>query len=87
MMSSDEARVTLEPGQRVSRVYPYGGTGTFDPARCSPDTCGSYQVSAGTLAVRWDSGRMDTRRRTLFAASAGDPIGMISVEGEVYARS
>jgi hypothetical protein len=155
------------PGRRVSRVYPFGGTGTFDPARCSPDTCGNYQVSAGNLAVRWDSGRTDqwafastadgvtldgtlfrparavapaslagrwadagdggsnvytfdtsgrfsfgvgdrgltgtyqvqglaliltfadgdTRRRTLFAAGAGDPIGMISVEGEVYTRS
>ena len=25
------------PGQRVSRVYPFGGTGTFDPSRCGPD--------------------------------------------------
>jgi hypothetical protein len=154
------------PGQRVSRVYPYGGTGTFDPSRCSPDTCGSYQIGAGKLAVRWDSGRMDqwafaptadgitldgtlfrsvrvmtaaslagrwadagdggsnvyefhsngrfsfgvgdrgltgtyrvqgltliltfadgdTSARTLFAVSAGEPVGMISVEGEVYAR-
>jgi hypothetical protein len=154
------------PGQRVSRVYPYGGTEAFDPSRCGPDTCGSYQIGSGKLAVRWDGGRMDewtfaatadgvtldgtlfraaramtpaalvgrwsdagnggsnvytfdaagrfsfgtgdrslpgtyrlqglsliltfadgdVRRRTIFAASAGDPVGMISVEGEVYAR-
>jgi len=154
------------PGSRVSRVYPYGGTGTFDPSRCSPDTCGAYQIGAGKLTVRWDGGRVDqwayaatsegisldgtlfrparamtavslvgrwgeagdgganvyafdgsgrfsfgvgdrgltgtyrvqglavtltfadgdVRRRTLFAASAGDPVGMISVDGDVYAR-
>ena len=28
----------------------------------------------------------DTRRRTLFVASAGEPVGLISVEGEVYTR-
>jgi hypothetical protein len=152
------------PGQRVSRVYPYRGV--FDPARCGPDTCGSYQIAGSQLAVRWDGGRVlqwafaaspdgisldgavyrparamsgaalvgrwaeagdggsnvytfdgagrftfgtgqrglpgayrlqgfaltltfadgDVRRRTLFATSAGEPVGTISVEGEVYAR-
>jgi hypothetical protein len=154
------------PGNRVSRVYPYGGTGLFDPSRCSADTCGSYQIRGAQLSVRWDGGRVDQwtfaasaegirldgrlyrparamtaaslvgrwsdagnggsniytfdangrfsfgtsaralpgtykvqgltltlnfadgdmRRRTLFAASAGEPVGMISVESEVYAR-
>jgi hypothetical protein len=153
------------PGQRVSRVYPYGGA--FDPTRCGPDTCGSYQIAVAQLAVRWDGGRVlqwafaagadgisldgavyrparpmtgaalvgrwadagdggsnvytfdgaarftfgtgqrglpgayqlqgfaltltfadgDVRRRTLFAASAGEPVGTISVEGEVYTRT
>jgi hypothetical protein len=152
------------PGQRVSRVYPYGGA--FDPSRCGPDTCGSYQIAASQLAVRFDGGRVlrwtfaanadgisldgaayrpadvmteaalvgrwadagdggsnvyafdgdrrfsfgtgqggltgtyqvqgfaltltfadgDVRRRTLFAASTGGPVGMISVDGEGYAR-
>jgi hypothetical protein len=154
------------PGNRVSRVYPYGGTGLFDASRCSGDTCGSYQIKGAQFAVRWDGGRVDqwtyaasaegirldgrlyrparamtaaslagrwsdagyggsniytfdgngrftfgtsaralpgtyqvqgltlalkfadgdARRRTLFAASAGEPVGMISVESEVYAR-
>ena len=154
------------PGQRVSRVHPFGGVGAFDPSRCNPDTCGTYQIGAGQLTVRWDGGLVhqwafaasasgisldgalyrparvmtaaaligqwvspgdggsnvytfdgngrfrfgtgqggltgtyraqgfalsltfsdgDVRRRTLFAASAGEPVGMISVEGEVYAR-
>jgi hypothetical protein len=152
------------PLQRVSRVYPYGAV--FDPARCSGDTCGSYQIAGVQLAVRWDGGRVlqwavaataegitldgalyrparpmtgaalvgrwvdgagsnvyvfdangrfsfgalggggltgtyqlrgfaltltfadgDTRRRTLFVASAGEPVGLISVEGEVYSRN
>src|SRR5262245_12026846 len=30
------------PGQRVSRVYPFGSV--FDPSRCSADTCGSFWV-------------------------------------------
>lgn len=155
------------PGNRVSRFYPYGGTGLFDPSRCSADTCGSYQIRGGQLSVRMDSGNVfqwtfaasaegirldgdlyrparpmtaaslvgqwtdeggatganiytfdgkgrfsfgtrhhalagtyhvqglaltlnfadgDVRRRTLFALSAGTPVGMISVESEVYAR-
>jgi hypothetical protein len=152
------------PGQRVSRVYPYGGTGAFDPSGCSGDTCGSYEISGGKLIVRWDGGRVmgwtfaasaeginldgvlyrparpmseaalagrwaddsasnvytfdsngvftfgadqgglggtyraqgftltltfadgGVRHRTMFAASATEPAGMISVEGEVYAR-
>ena len=155
------------PGNRISRFYPSGGTGLFDPSRCNPDTCGSYQLGAGQLSVRWDDGRADqwtfaanaegisldgrlhrpartmtaasligrwsnagyggsniytfgdggqfgfgtsssaltgtygvqgltltlnfsdgdVRRRTLFAASATDPAGMISVDAEVYSRN
>jgi hypothetical protein len=155
------------PGNRVSRVYPFGGTGLFDSSRCSDDTCGSYQLGAGQLVVRWDGGRVDqwafaatgegirldgglyrparamtaaslvgrwsdagysgsniytfdgngqfsfgtsgdaltgsyrlqgftltlhfadgdVRQRTLFAASAGEPVTMISVELDVYARN
>ncbi|HJQ57737.1 MAG TPA: hypothetical protein VJ890_12560 [Vineibacter sp.] len=148
------------PGNRVSRVYPYGGTGLFDPGRCSDDTCGDYQIEGARLSVRWDGGRVDqwtfaasaegisldgrlfrparamtaesligrwsdtssnvytfngngqfsfggssgayrvhdwtltltfadgdVRQRTLFAASASEPAGMISVESEVYSRS
>jgi hypothetical protein len=155
------------PGNRVSRVYPFGGTGLFDASRCSGDTCGTYQLGGGQLAVRWDGGRVDrwtfaatgedialdgrlyrparamtaaslvgrwsdagdagsniytfdghgrfsfgtssgaltgsyrlqgfaltlhfadceVRQRTLFAASAGEPVTMISVEGDVYARN
>jgi hypothetical protein len=162
----DTATWLFLPGNRVSRVYPFGGTGLFDASRCNDDTCGSYQLGAGQLAVRWDGGRVDqwtfaatgegirldgalyrparamtaaslvgrwsdagysgsniytfdgngrfsfgtssdaltgsyrlqgfaltlhfadgdVRQRTLFAASAGEPVTMISVEGDIYAR-
>jgi len=151
------------PGQRVSRVYPFGGTGAFDPSRCSGDTCGNCEIGGGKFVVAFDGGRTldwtfaanaegisldgqlfrpartmsgaalpgrwaedsgnvytfdsngafsfgtdhkalpgtyrlqgfalsltfadgEVRRRTIFAASATEPVGMISVEGEVYSR-
>jgi len=40
-------------------VFPFGGGDTFDASRCSPDTCGTYELAPGTLAVRWDGGRTD----------------------------
>lgn len=56
------------PGNRFARTFPFGGGATFDPAaRCNPDTCGSYQIEAGTLTVRWDNGRVD---RWAFATNA-----------------
>lgn len=55
------------PGKRVARTFPYGGGDTFDPSRCLPDTCGSYQIEAGALSVRWDNGRED---RWAYAATA-----------------
>ncbi|HEX4985072.1 MAG TPA: hypothetical protein VFV71_03260 [Burkholderiales bacterium] len=55
------------PGNRAARVFPYGGGDSFDaPARCLPDTCGSYRIEGGTLSVRWDNGRTD---RWAFAAT------------------
>jgi hypothetical protein len=65
------------PGNRASRVYPYGGTGLFDPSRCSGDTCGGYQIGGAQLSVRWDGGRVD---QWTFAASAEG----ISLDGRLY---
>ena len=146
------------PGNRISRAYLSGG-GTFDPSRCSPDTCGTCAFSAGQITVRWDGGNVDqwpfglsadgirlnnltfrparpmtaaslvgkwsganlnaytfepngrfnfsglggtyrvdgltliltfddgdVRHRTLYGASPAEPVGMISVDREAYAR-
>ena len=53
-----ETRLFFE-GNRIARVFPFGGAETFDAARCSPDTCGTYELQARTLTVRWDGGRSD----------------------------
>ncbi len=53
-----ETRLFLE-GKRIARVFPFGGGDVFDPARCSPDTCGTYELEARTFSVRWDGGRID----------------------------
>lgn len=65
------------PDNRISRVYPYGGTGLFDPAHCSNDTCGRYEIGGAQLAVHWDGGRTD--RWALAAAAEG-----ISLDGTLY---
>jgi hypothetical protein len=53
-----ETRLFLD-GNRIARVFPFGGAETFASARCSPDTCGTYELEARTLRVRWDGGRID----------------------------
>lgn len=63
------------PGDRVSRVYPFGGA--FDSARCGPDTCGRYQMAAGQLTVRWDGGRV--LQWTFAATTSG-----ITLDGDLY---
>lgn len=48
-------------GNRIARTFPFGG-GVFDPSRCNPDMCGSYQPGAGEITVRWDDGQVDRWR-------------------------
>lgn len=49
-------------GGRIARTFPFGGGGGFDPSRCNPDMCGSYQHGAGEITVRWDDGWVDRWR-------------------------
>ncbi len=65
------------PGNRITRTFPYGGGDTFDRSRCNPDTCGSYQLEAGALSVRWDNGQVD---RWAYAAT---PEG-ITLDGTLF---
>lgn len=44
------------PNGRVSRFHPMGGSGLFEPSRCNPDTCGSFEARGGELVMRWDNG-------------------------------
>lgn len=58
--------IAFLPSNRVTRTYPFGGAESFDQARCNPDMCGTYQVSADAIAIRWDNGQSTswTYRRT-----------------------
>lgn len=72
-----ETRLFL-PGNRIARVFPFGGGDTFDPAaRCLPDTCGSYQLDGGALSVRWDNGQVD---RWAFAVAGNE----ITLDGTTF---
>jgi hypothetical protein len=58
-------------GNRVGRVYPFGGSGALDASRCNPDTCGYREIGGGKLTVRWDGGRVD---QWTFATAGGSII-------------
>lgn len=65
------------PSKRVLRIEPVGGGDMIDLGRCSPDTCGGYQIEGPWLTVRWDNG--DTRR--LSYARSGDGF---TLDGETF---
>ncbi len=65
------------PGNRITRTFPHGGGDKFDASRCLPDTCGSYQMEAGAMTVRWDNGQVD---RWPYAAT---PEG-INLDGKLF---
>jgi hypothetical protein len=69
-------RIFLD-GQRVARMYPFGGGNTVDLARCNSDTCGSYRVEDAWLTVRWDNG--DTQRLSFQRSGDG-----FTLDGETY---
>ena len=80
--TSGGARLELETrtflaGNRFTRMFPYEGGDSFDTARCIPDSCGTYELSADVLIVHWDDGRID---RWPFAAT---PEG-VTLDGTLF---
>jgi hypothetical protein len=73
-----------DAGNGGSNIYTFDGNGRFSFGTSARALPGTYKVQGLTLTLNFADG--DVRRRTLFAASAEKPVGMISVEGEVYAR-
>ena len=66
-------------------VYTFDAQGRFSfGAGSAPGLGGTYRVQGFTLTLTFDDG--DLRHRTLFGASPSDPIGIISVDREAYAR-
>lgn len=74
-----------DTGNPFSNVYKFerGGTFTFGTGQ-KPGAPGRYRVQGLTLVLTFSDG--SESRRTLFVAGKGEPIGLISVEGEVYKR-
>lgn len=62
-------------------VYTFDANGRFSFSGLG----GTYRVQGLTLTLTFDDG--DMRHRTLYGASAGEPVGMISVDREAYARN
>jgi hypothetical protein len=67
-----------------SNIYTFDGNGRFSFGTSSSALPGTHQVQGLTLTLKFANG--DVRRRTLFALSAGTPVGLISVDSDVYAR-
>jgi hypothetical protein len=73
-----------DAGDGDSKVYTFDGNGRFSFGLDDRGLVGTYRAQALTPTLTFADG--DVRRRTLFRASAGEPVDIISVESEVYAR-
>ena len=74
-----------DAGYSGSNIYTFDGNGQFSFGTSGGALTGSYRLQGFALTLHFADG--DVRQRTLFAASAGEPVTMISVEGDVYARN
>jgi hypothetical protein len=67
-------------------LYTFDANGRFSfGAGSTPGLGGTYLIQGFALTLTFDDG--DMRPRTLFSASPSEPIGMISVDREAYARN
>ena len=73
-------------GDASSNIYTFDANGRFNfGTGSSLGLGGAYRVQGFTLILSFSDG--DVRRRALFGTSAtGEPLGMISVDREVFAR-
>jgi len=65
-------------------VYTFDSKGAFSFGTDHKALTGTYRLQGFALILTFADG--EVRRRTIFAASATEPVGMISVEGEVMSR-
>lgn len=61
-------------------VYTFAANGTFSFGGLP----GRYAVAGLALSLAFQDG--STRTRTLFAAGGGEPVGMLSIDGDAYVR-
>lgn len=67
-----------------NNVYVFDGSGRFSFGAGGRGLTGTYKLQGFALTLAFADG--DVRRRTLFGASAREPVELISVEGELYTR-
>ena len=67
-----------------ANVYRFERDGSFSFGSGQTRVGGRYRVQGITLVLNFTDG--SETRRTLFAASASAPVGLISVDGDVYSR-
>lgn len=65
-------------------VYRFAPDGTFTFGTSAGGLGGRYRVDGLSLVLSFADGTQ--QRRALFAASPGDPPGLVCIEGEVFAR-
>jgi hypothetical protein len=73
-----------DAGNPLSNVYRFERDGSFSFGLAQGGVKGRYRVEGLTLILAFQDGT--EQRRTLFAASSGEPVGRISVEADVYTR-
>jgi hypothetical protein len=71
-------------GNASENVYTFRPDGTFSFGAGQRGAGGRYSLKGLTLTLDFADGTK--KRRTLFAAGSGDPVGLIAVEGDVYRR-
>ena len=65
-------------------AYVFSGDGTFAFGPGAGGATGRYMLGGLTLSLAFDDGSL--RSRTLFAAGTGEPVGMLSIDGEAFRR-
>jgi hypothetical protein len=71
-------------GNSFANVYRFNREGAFSFGTGETRVAGRYRVQGMTLVLNFADGTES--RRTLFATGASDPVGLISVDGDVYSR-
>lgn len=71
-------------GNASENVYRFDSNGTFTHGAVRSGVGGRYSINGMVLTLAFADGTQ--QRRTLFAAGTSEPIGLISVDGDVYRR-
>jgi len=71
-------------GNASENVYRFDSNGTFTFGAVRTGVAGRYSINGMALTLAFADGTQ--QRRTLFGAGSSKPVGLISVDGDVYRR-